>query len=340
MQMGKHLIGRYLPGLAVAMSVFLPLAAGPVLAKPSTPRTILATRFAKIAPLSPAGAFGHVTVVESPVFGPDGQLYFVNLSAAPDQAKVRKLDVKTKKLTDIYFDDHSEFSSLQFSPVDGRMYLTDYGAGKIVSMTKDGKDFRTEFEGKIDGHVRTLDDIAFDQDGSMFVSDEFGTTWAPEGVVIKFDKQGHNPKVLMRGLAGANGISFTPDYSGLWVSEYRRGQITHFWLNEDHTAITDGVIGIRANTGKAGFDSNAVDTAGNIYQAVWDGARFLVFNQTGDHLATIKIPQNLPRPQTLTTNIAIKPGTRQGYLIVGGENGGYLYRFRAFAEGGRQSNGG
>lgn len=338
--MRTHLVGKRLLTFLVAVTAVLALAAGTGLAKSPTPRTILATRFAKIAPLSPPGAFGHVTVVESPVFGPDGQLYFVNLSASEDQAKVRKLDVKTKKLTDIYFDNHSEFSSLQFSPVDGRMYLTDYGAGKLVSMTSDGKDFRTEFEGKIEGHVRTLDDIAFDTDGSMFVSDEFGTLWAPEGVVIKFDKHGHNPKVLMRGLAGANGISFTPDYSGLWVSEYRRGQISHFWLNEDHTAITDGVIGIRANTGKAGFDSNAVDTAGNIYQAVWEGARILVFNKTGDQLATIKIPQNLPKPQTLSTNIAIKPGTRQGYIIVGGENGGYLYRFRALAEGGPQSNGG
>jgi hypothetical protein len=29
------------------------------------------------------------------------------------------------------------------------------------------------------------------------------------------------------------------------------------------------------------------------------------------------VPQNLPRPETLTTNLAIKPDTTDGYLTVG-----------------------
>ncbi|MGW1027856.1 hypothetical protein ACWD4J_29925 [Streptomyces sp. NPDC002577] len=45
-------------------------------------------------------------------------------------------------------------------------------------------------------------------------------------------------------------------------------------------------------------------------------------------------------PQLLTTNLVIKPGTRDGYLVVGGDNGGFVYTFRALGLGVGQSNGG
>ncbi len=41
-----------------------------------------------------------------------------------------------------------------------------------------------------------------------------------------------------------------------------------------------------------------------------------------------------------TTNLAIKQGTTDGYITVGGEDGGYIYHFRALAKGIPESNGG
>jgi lactonase len=40
------------------------------------------------------------------------------------------------------------------------------------------------------------------------------------------------------------------------------------------------------------------------------------------------------------SNLAVKPGTKQGYLTVGGRNGGFIYSFTALATGVPQSNGG
>jgi len=90
----------------------------------------------------------------------------------------------------------------------------------------------------------------------------------------------------------------------------------------------------------AGFDSNAVDAAGNVYQCITGAGEILVWNSRGEQLATIRIPQSMPKPQLLSTNLAIKPGTTQGYITVGGENGGYIYHFKALAKGISQSNGG
>jgi lactonase len=95
-----------------------------------------------------------------------------------------------------------------------------------------------------------------------------------------------------------------------------------------------------ANTGTAQLDSNAVDTAGNIYQCTDGGGHIIVWRPDGTQVADIIVPQNLSADETLTTNLAIKPGTREGYLVVGGHAGGYIYTFTSLAVGGSQSNGG
>ena len=55
---------------------------------------------AKVAEPSPPGPLGSVTIVESPVFGPDGKLYYVNLFASPDQPKIARLDLETKSVAE------------------------------------------------------------------------------------------------------------------------------------------------------------------------------------------------------------------------------------------------
>jgi lactonase len=299
-----------------------------------------AHKLAQVAQLDPPGDFGHVTILESPTFGPDGQLYFVSLSAPAGSPKVLKFDTDTHEVTTVYADADSGFSSVQFSPVDGRMYLTDYNKGAIASMMPDGSDFRIDWHEQVDGRHLTLDDIAFDRDGNMYVTDEGGRPWDPTGVILRFDPTGKNPRVLLRGMAGANGISFSPDYSMLWVSQYRRDEVDKLVLSPDGLSVADGLIGMRANTGVGGFDSNAVDSAGNVYQCIWDGGRILVWDSAGNDLGTITIPQDLPKSQLLGANMAIRPGTKEGFIVVGGENGGFIYAFDAYADGGRQSNGG
>lgn len=309
----------------------------------STAKTITARYFAQVAPLDPPGSLGHITSLEGPTFGPDGELYMVHSTAPADQPKVIALDLRTRKVRGIHKDPTSLYASLQFSPADGKIYLTDLN-GKIDRMNPDGTGYTTVVSGSVLGRQLAPDDIAFDQKGAMFVTDFQGTPWEPTGRVIRFDPDGTHPTVLMDGLAGANGISFDPEYSALWVSEFRAGRVDYLPLSADRTKPAGGYaapsVGMYGNEGVGGLDSNAVDADGNVYQCAFGDGKVYVYSPHGTLLATIVVPQTMPAPQLLSTNLVIKPGTHDGYLVVGGDNGGFVYTFRALGLGDAQSNGG
>ncbi|HEY3632751.1 MAG TPA: SMP-30/gluconolactonase/LRE family protein [Jatrophihabitantaceae bacterium] len=306
---------------------------------------IVARQLAQVAPVDPPvpGNAALGTVLEGPAFGPDGLLYFVRATAPSGQPKIIAFDPMTRRSRGIYTDDHSILSSVQFSPADGKLYATDF-TGAIHRLNRDGTGFTTVVSGPVLGSPMVVDDLAFDRSGAMFAVDMRGTPWSPVGRLIRFDPDGSHPTLLLDGLAAPNGISFTPDFSALWVSEFTAGREDYLPLSGDHTAIATGIgaghIGMYISVGQAQLDSNAVDTAGNIYQCVFDGGEVRVFTPDGSLVAKIVVPQTLPRDELLTTNLAIKPGTRAGYLVVGGHSGGFVYSFKSLAPGGWQSNGG
>ncbi|MFE2374544.1 SMP-30/gluconolactonase/LRE family protein [Streptomyces sp. NPDC059398] len=303
------------------------------------PRVIRATQDARVAPLDPPSEYGHATVLEGPAFGPDGRLYFVDFTAPAGKPKILRYDLRTKAVKPLYTDTASRFSSLQFSPVDGKMYVTDYDNGKIDRLNRDGTGFTTVFSGPVGGRKLVPDDIAFNRTGDMYVTDYHGSLAKADGRVVRIDADGSHPSVLQDGLSGPNGISFTPDYSGLWVGEYNLGREDALTLAPDGKSVVAAGVGMSANTGSGGFDSNTVDAAGNVYQVVLGSGKIVVWNRTGDLIATIRIPQQ-PKPELLVSNLVIKPGTTHGYITVGGDNGGYVYKFPALAPGIAQSNGG
>jgi lactonase len=316
-------------------------------AQAEEPQTILAQPFAKVTPLYPTSpVFGHVTLLESPVFGPGGLLYFVDLTAPAGKPKVLALNLKTKGVRFLHTDSTSSLASIQFSPKNGKAYATDLFNGDIYRMNADGSGWTTVFSGNVGDRPMQADDIEFNRTGNDFyVSDTAGTPFNPIGRVVHFDADPVtgdpiNPTVMQDGLAGANGISFSPDQSELWVSEFNYSREDHFTLGADGKTFTSGAVGMYASEGNNGFDSNSVDASGNVYQCVYQGGRILVWNSDGDLLATIRIPQTLPKPQMGTTNMAIKPGTNQGFITVGGQNGGYIYTFTALGKGIQPSNGG
>lgn len=304
-------------------------------------RVIVASPVAKVAPANQNPFFSVPTaLLEGPAFGPNGNLYFLDFTAQAGKPKILQLDLRSKKTTPVYTDSTSIFSSLQFSPHDGKIYVTDF-TGKIDALNPDGTGFHTVFSGPVQGRSVVPDDIAFNPAGDMYVADFQGTPWNPIGRVIRFDADGQNPVVLQGGLSQPNGISFTPDFSGLWVSEYSLGREDHLALSADGASITGGSVGMTANLGQSGgFDSNSVDSAGNVYQCVPRLGKVLVWNQDGDLVKTIVLPRNVPTTENLVTNLAIKPGTTDGYITVGGPDGGFIYSFRALAPGIPQSNGG
>lgn len=280
------------------------------------------------------------TLLEGPTFGEDGGLYVVDVMAPTGEPKVLRIDVSDGSAEPVYTDAESAYTSAQFGPDDGRLYLTDIRGGTIQSIAPDGTDPKTVFAGKVHGSRMQPDDLAFGEDGSMYISDTtgMGGTSGDQGRIVRVTPDGA-ATVLADELPSPNGISFDEDMRGLWVAQYNANRIDYFSLDDSGETIVEAHTGIHIDGGRARVDSTAVDAAGNVYQAFHGRTAVEVFSPHGEHLTTIQAP-NGGEGSSSATNIAVEPGTRNGYITVSRPDGGYIYTFTARAEGSRQSNGG
>lgn len=279
------------------------------------------------------------TLLEGPTFHDDGSLFMVDVMAPAGEAKVLRVDVDERTVAQVFTDEASAFTSAQFHPSDGRLYLTDFLGGGVVSITAEGEDLQAHFAGEVDGIPMLPDDIAFDPHGTMFVTDTRGMDgpgWETPGRVVRIGADGQ-ASTLVGDLPSPNGIVFDEEDAGLWVAQYNANRIDHYALDEDHTHVVSAYPAIHVDGGIGRIDSTAVDAEGNIYQAFHEKAEIVVFAKTGEQIGTIRVPGD---GLESATNIAIAPGTTDGYLVVSGPAGGFVHTFEAYGEGIRQSNGG
>ncbi|WP_103511121.1 SMP-30/gluconolactonase/LRE family protein [Streptomyces sp. SM13] len=296
-------------------------------------------RAQKLVQLTRTHAETGMTLLEGPVFGKDGGLYVVDVTAPEGKPKVIRVDVAKKTSRAVHTDGKGAYTSAQFSPYDQRLYLSDFAHGEVVSLAPDGGDLRTFFSGEIEGARMNPDDIAFDQEGNLYVSDSRGLSEGKAlGRVVRIGREGGEATVLAENLAAPNGISFDEDHRGLWFSELTENRISYLRL-DDRGAVLSRHTAIRVDAGIAQTDSIAVDADGNLYQGLHGRAAMAVYDRHGERLATVQAPSRAGGLES-ATNVAITPGGTKAYMTVSGPAGGYLYTFDALAEGIRQSNGG
>ncbi|MEZ7006229.1 SMP-30/gluconolactonase/LRE family protein [Streptomyces sp. AD55] len=306
-------------------------------AGPGTGRIIRAQHFMRLTDVHEATG---MTLLEGPVFDADGALHVVDVTAPPGAPKVLRVDVRRKTARGVHTDDRGAYTSAQFSPYDGRLYLTDFPHGEIVSLAPDGGDPRTFFSGEVDGAPMNPDDLAFDRDGHLYVSDSRGMSGGEAtGRIVRIGRDGADATVLADGLAAPNGISFDAEYRGLWFSELTENRVSYLRLG-----ATGGVAprhtAIRVDGGLAQTDSIAVDADGNLYQGLHGRPAMVVYDKHGERLATVEVPARAAGGLESATNVAIVPGGTRAYLTVSGPAGGHLFTFDALGKGTRQSNGG
>ncbi|WP_299531371.1 SMP-30/gluconolactonase/LRE family protein [uncultured Streptomyces sp.] len=299
-------------------------------------RTLRATEVMRVTTVHPSTG---MTLLEGPTFDADGALHLVDVTAPAGEPKVLRVDLRKKTARGVHTDARGAYTSAQFSPYDGRLYLSDYAHGEVVSTAPDGSDPRTFFAGNVDGAPMNPDDIAFDRDGNLYLSDSRGlSTGEDRGRVVRITRDGEQATVLADGLAATNGISFDADYRGLWISELTENRISYLRLDAGG-AVTSRHTAIRVDGGIAQTDSIAVDAAGNLYQGLHGRPAMAVYDKHGKRLATVEIPAGTAGLES-ATNVAVTPGGTTAYMTVSGPAGGYLYTFDALAKGVRQSNGG
>ncbi|GAA1223144.1 MULTISPECIES: SMP-30/gluconolactonase/LRE family protein [Streptomyces] len=335
---------RALAGLA-ALGLLTPTACGTQTATPASKpassgegTSIRATQLAHVTDVHEATG---MTLLEGPVLIEDGSLYVVDVTAPPGDPKLISVDVTTGKHEGVYTDKTGAYTSAQISPHDHRLYLTDFATGSIVSVAQDGSEPRTFFSGEVDGSKMTPDDIAFDHEGNVYVSDTHGTEPdETDGRIVRIDRDGTKTTVLADGLAQPNGVMFDPDLRGLWISELSEDTISYLLLDADKTAVTSQHEAIHVDGGLAQTDSIAVDADGNLYQGLHGRPAIAVYSKYGARLATVEVPAEKSEGVKSATNVAIAPGGTKAYMTVSGPAGGYVFTFTALAKGIRQSNGG
>ena len=136
--------------------------------------------------------------------------------------------------------------------------------------------------------------------------------------------------VVAHWLPGPNGISLSQDGQILWVGMTNAQAVYRIDLSyEDGRPTAEKAEAIYENTGFGQPDSNKTDSEGNLYQAMIMGGRVIVFSSDGEPIANVVIPDS---GLNMSANLAIKPGTSEGYLLTAGfGSGSWIYTFETLA---------
>jgi len=180
-----------------------------------------------------------------------------------------------------------------------------------------------------------MNDLVFDSKGNLYVTDFTGDISNPTGGVYRFSSDFKTVQPVLEHLAGANGISLSPQGNVLWVSESCRNTVLRIDLLPDGVTINPmvGTCYAYYSTGSPGVDSNKVDVEGNLYQCIIFQGRAVILNAHGIPIANVVIPGRDEGKHLITPNLVFKPGTKEAYILASGEGGAWIYTFRGLAEG-------
>jgi lactonase len=264
--------------------------------------------------------------LEGPAFDREGQLFVT----APHNGQIFKITPR-KKVSLIFNRPKVEVDGLAFHR-DGRLFAACI-SGEIMVMSPDGE--VNLLHPKYQGQNLRMNDLVFDTQGNFYVTHFKGTVAEPTGAVFRISSDGRTVQCVLGNLASPNGISLSPEGNRLWVGETGRNTVLRITLLAD--GITpdpiDGVNVACYLSGCPGPDSNKVDEEGNLYQCLIYQGRAIVLNRHGVPIANVLIPGRDEGLHLQTSNMAFKPGTREGYIIAGGRGGAWIYRFEGLARG-------
>ena len=266
--------------------------------------------------------------IEGPAFDREGNLFISSIF----DGRVIKI-TPGKKISTIFKQDGLAPDGIAIHK-DGRLFLACM-SGKLAVVNPDGSNFKT-IETKFDGAPRSCNDLVFDKRGNLYITDFTGTAADPTGGVYWYSADFKTIKPVFRNLAAANGVAIGPEGNVLWVSETCRNQLHRIELMDDGVTINPVAgagIPYRFMGSPGGCDSNAMDEAGHLYQALIFQGRLLVFSPNGIPIANVLIPGRDEGKLLRSTNVAFKPGTDDAYITASGNGGAWIYRFKGLAKG-------
>jgi len=261
-----------------------------------------------------------------------GRLLFVSAFPDEDGANVFRFDPDTGAVEVVLRAPGCGFASLVVHR-DGRFYLCDFfngidGGGRIAVADPDSGEVATLID-NFEGSRVVPDDLVFDRSGGFFYNDFQGDALHTVGRVIRVEADG-TQRLALDGLAQPNGIALTAAEDRLWLSDHLTNRLLSVNVDEQMNLSKPAV---QAYFSGGQVDSTTVDSAGNIYQAVYDGGRVEVLDSDANPVAIVVPGPDPLRRYPRTTHVAIEPGGRRAYLVAGGPGGVGVFGFEAIAEG-------
>lgn len=198
----------------------------------------------------------------------------------------------------------------------GRIYIAAIDIpgkkGAIISVRPDGSD-RQDVIPVSAGFMPN--DIVFDSQGGFYFTDFRGTATNPKGGVYYVAPGAHEAVAVLPNLAMANGVALSPDGKELWATEFGRNVLYRVQLADATHATPLGTAIAYHFTGPAP-DSMRVDADGNLYVALYGQGRILAFGRNGVPIGQILLPGRDEGRNLNTTNMAIRPGTNEIYIVT------------------------
>ena len=271
--------------------------------------------------------------LEGLCFDRKGDLYFVGIYSG----HIFKLEMETKKLSIVFTAPEGYAPASLKVHKDGRLFICGLGdfenAGCIFSINPDGSDMRMiiPFE---EGYV--VDDLVFDQDGGFYFTDYKGSAGNPSGGIYYVRPDNKTITPVIKNLYAPNGITLTPEQNALWVTESCANRLHYIPFNEDKVTVSSISCSVPYHfTGYFGPDSCCIDNDGNVYVAMYEQGRCMVFNKFGYPTGQVLIPGRERGHMLRSEHPMLRPGTDELYICSNdytrGEGAG-IFVARAFAD--------
>ena len=276
-------------------------------------QTITAEKFIK--------AYDKPMTLEGVCFDRNGDMYFTSTMGYA----VWKVDMKTKELTRIFYREGVRPAAVKIHR-DGRLFVacvSNETLGGIIVMNPDGSNPEYVIKGY------SVDDMVFDDEGGFYFTHFVGSFADPCGGVYYVTPDFTKIIPFCRNLCHPNGIALSTDGSILWVTETQAQRLHRFNVKTGRATIPYYF------TGFAGPDSCEIDADDNLYVAMPDQGRVLVFNFWGSPIGQIVMPGREEGHHLFPTHTMVRPGTREVYISVKdtaqNSEGSWIFRAGSYA---------
>lgn len=276
-------------------------------------QTVVAEKFIKV--------YDEPMTLEGICFDREGDMYFTCTMGYA----VWKVDMKTKEKKVIFHKEGVRPAAVKIHK-DGRLFVacvSNETLGGIIAMNPDGSDPEYIIKGY------SVDDMVFDSEGGFYFTHFVGNFADPCGGVYYVTSDFNKMVPFCRNMCQPNGIALSTDGSILWVTETQAQRLHRFNIKTGRATIPYYF------TGFAGPDSCEVDGDDNLYVAMPDQGRVMVFNSWGSPIGQAVMPGREEGRHLFTTHPMVRPKTRELYITVKDtakdSEGSWIFRAGAFA---------